>query len=212
MPLAELIDPQPTLLPFAIGEGPFHIKGTALRAALGFYATQPGGLARVRAAAEPYLHRYFDEPILAGGWYDVFVSVAIDFAAARAFSRLPEEWLTYSTESQARAMLRGVYKTMLSMFTPGAMAWSLPRVSGTFFDFAQLETVERAPGRYAAEVTGVPMVLAGWYQRIAGDFAVEAMRIRGIRDPSYDWSPPRDAGPRHQLRLARMTLTFRWSE
>src|SRR5688500_11351474 len=106
VPLAELIEPTPDQLPFAIGDGPFHIKGTALRGALGFYAGQPGGLARVRAAAPGYLHRYFDEPVLAGGWHDVFVSAAIDFVAARAHERPPHEWLRFSTDEQARALLR----------------------------------------------------------------------------------------------------------
>src|SRR5262245_50829515 len=114
MPLADLIEPEPQLLPFPIGEGPFRIQGAAIRTALGFYATQPGGLARVREAAPAHLHRYFDEPILASSWYDVFASAAIDFAAARAHARTPAEWLTHSTVSQARAMLSGVYKTMLS--------------------------------------------------------------------------------------------------
>jgi hypothetical protein len=213
MPLADLIEPKLDALPFAVGDGPFHIKGTALRGALEFYSQLPGGLPRIRDAIEdPRLLRYFDQPVLAGTWYDVFVSAAIDFAAARAHQRNPAEWLTESTVMQARAMLRGVYKAMLSLFSPGAMAWSVPRVSGTFFDFGEMKTVDKGPTHYSGELDGVPLMLAGWYQRIGGDFGVEAMRIRGVRGASFDWSPPRDAGQQRGLRVCRMTLTYRWDE
>jgi hypothetical protein len=213
MPLADLVEPEFESLPAPVGEGPFHIKGTALRGALEFYAQLPGGLARIRdAITNARLLRYFDEPVLAGTWYDVFVSVAIDFAAARAHRKAPADWLTESTVMQARAMLRGVYKTMLSLFTPGAMAWSLPRVSSTFFDFAEMTTVERGPHHYSGEFSGVPMVLAGWWQRVSGDFGVEAMRIRGVPGARYDWSVPREAGMRHGMRVCRTTITFSWDD
>lgn len=213
MALVELIEPNLDALPFSVGDGPFHIKGTALRGALEFYSKMPGGLPRIRQSVQdPRLLRYFDEPVLAGTWYDVFASAAIDFAAARAHNRTPEDWLTESTIMQARAMLRGVYKAMLSLFTPGAMAWSIPRVSATFFDFSEMHTVERGPTHYSGEVQGVPMVLAGWWQRIAGDFAVEAMRIRGVREPRFDWTTPRETGTQRGLRVCRMTATFSWME
>ena len=97
MSLAELIEPDLETLPFSEGDGPFHIKGTALRGALEFNSQRP-------AVQDPRLSRYLDEPVLAGTWYDAFVSAAIDFAAERAHN--PDPPMSFGGSSAWRDALR----------------------------------------------------------------------------------------------------------
>ena len=96
-------------------------------------------------------------------------------------------------------------------------------VVSAHYDAMLAKVIAHAPTRSAAiasaarvlreaEVHGVPMLLCGWYQRVAADFAVEAMKIRGIRAPHAEWSVARDATPKHQMRIARTVLTLRWDE
>lgn len=197
--------------PFAPGASPFHIKGVAYRDTITRHASLPGGAARVRAELPTEaLRRFYDGPFTAGGWYDVFPMVAIDAAAARVREVPFEQSLREGTRAQARSVLRGVYRTMLSLFSPAASAWALPRASATYFDFGDVSTSRAGDSRVRGVCRAIPAPLSEWYAISCLEFTLVAIELSGALGAGLEWSPPKSAGTRASMPLVDLAFDLHW--
>lgn len=198
--------------PHAPGGAPFRIKGVAYRDTIARHEALRGGVAALRRElpTEP-LRRFYDGPFTAGGWYDVFPMVSIDAAAARLRGQSFEQSLREGTRAQAHAVLNGVYRTMLTLFSPTASAWALPRASATYFDFGETTTSRAGPQRVEGLCKGVPSAIADWFSLSCLEFALVALELSGAREPRLQWLPPRGAGVRAGLPVVDLRFELRWS-
>lgn len=199
-------------LPFAPGESPYRMKGVAFRETIELFDKQPSGFERVKAALPTAeLRRFFEQPFTPAGWYDVFAMAQLDMAAARAFRLSYDQWLRDSTRAQAQSVLHGIYRSFARMMAPSTIAWALPRVSATYFDFGKLTTHRSSPQSVTATFEDVPMLLAGWFSVVTGEFALEALKIAGTPQARLQWAPLTPRGARAGVALARLEFRFEWS-
>lgn len=198
-------------LPFAPGDSPFRIKGIAFRETLDQIAKEPDGLARVRAQLpRDDLRRFFEQPFVVGGWYDVFAMTQLDGAAARVFGMTYEAWLRESTRKQVGTSLAGIYRSMVKLLSPATLAWGLPRLSSTYFDFGNVATKRSSPESVRMSVEEVPTVLVPWFQLACTEFTVEALRVTGNPDARAAWQSVSATGVRRGMPTSRMEVEFFW--
>lgn len=198
-------------LPFAPGESPFRMKGVAFRETLEQFAKVPDGLERVRSKlATDALRRYFEQPFVAGGWYDVFAMAQLDMAAARAFGVSFEGWLRDSTRKQVATSMSGIYRSLMKLLSPATLAWGLPRIATTYFDFGNVSTRRSSPASVRMSVEGVPTLLVPWFQFVCAEFTVEALHVAGTPEARASWEGVSPTGPRHGVQTSRMEVEFRW--
>jgi hypothetical protein len=193
------------------GASPFHLKGTAYRNTVERHARSAPGREAVRAQLPTdALRSFYDQTFLVGGWYDVFPVVAIDAAFARTLGLEFGESLRVGTRSQANEVLHGVYRPILRLFSPKTIAWALPRLIATYYDFGQLETNRAVDGAFEGSISGVPAALADWYAVCSGEFVLAALELSGAKSPRIEWVPPKRDGARasHPLVCLRFTLTW----
>lgn len=204
MSTAELRAFAPAEVPFLPGESPFHLKGASFRESLGFYDRLPGGRDALMQALPDDAHRtYFAQPFTASGWYDVFAMAQLDFAAATVAGVSPFTMIQRASVDQARSSITGIHRGLINILSPKQVAWALPRVMASFFDFAQCTTRGDGDGKVSGICQGVPKLLCGWYQAACTEWMLEALRIRGST-PSATWRAPVVTGLKHGLAVARM--------
>ncbi len=195
----------PSEVPFQPGESPFRLKGASFRESLGFYASLPGGTDAIMSALPDDAHRsYFQQPFTASGWYDVFAMAQLDFAAAAVARVSPFTMIQRASVDQARSSITGIHRGLLAILSPKQVAWALPRVMASFFDFAQCTTRGDGDGRVVGTCQGVPKLLCGWYQAACTEWMLEALRIRGSSAPVAVWRPPVVTGLKHGVAVARL--------
>ena len=199
----------PAEVPFPLGESPFRLKGVTFRESLTLYANLPGKLDAVLRALPDDAHRkYFAQPFTASGWYDVFAMTQLDFAAATVAGVSPFTIIQRASIDQARSAISGIHRGLINILSPKQLAWALPRVMASFFDFAQCTTRGSDDGKVTGVCQGVPKLLCPWYQAACTEWMLEALRIRGS-NPQASWRPPVVTGLKHGVAVARMEFELR---
>lgn len=186
----------------------FQTKGLVYRGALDFYATRvPGGANAVRGALhEPSVVTFFDQAFVPGAWYDVRPIVAISRAAAQACVINHAQLVRENAAWLARRDIHGVYKFLLRLASPEAVALRLARASMQYFDFGKAESQMEGPKRCVAVQSGLPDALASWFAWAAEGFAPVALAAAGakhvVAETKVHYAPP----PTH----ASVRLVLRW--
>jgi hypothetical protein len=209
--LLTLREPTPHEILTAPGDSPFRIKGVAWRDTLARHQELPGGCEAVaRQLPNDSLRGFYAQSFLASGWYDVLPMMFVDAAAARVAGLDYGESLRSGTRRQANRVLSGVYRTFMRMMVPSAVAWSLPRLAASYYDFGAVET-ERVDAQHVrGTVRGVPRVLAAWYATSSLEFVLVALELSGCVRPTLDWAAPHGGGTRDGYVLTDLTFDIRW--
>lgn len=204
---AELIS-----LPFAPGESPFRVKGTAYRGHLEYTEKNvAGGVAGMLADfRDPRLRHFFEQPFLAATLYDVFPLAIAGIVCAARVGQPFLEFVRVRSEAQAKSDVSGVYKVLLALTSPEAVAARLPRLVGQYFDFGQTELVEKGPGRVVASRTGLPRALAPWYATVSQAYVQIVVAQAGGKDVRSHVSGVRSEGQRAGLPIVTLDLEVTW--
>jgi hypothetical protein len=204
--------PAPASWPFAPGESPFAIKGTAYKGHLEYVATHvPGGIDAMRARfTDERLVAFFDQAFLASSLYDLYPLViaaepcgalmgmsAMDFAGTRARDQAPKD-------------LGGVYRFLLSMVPTGSVARRLPQLLTQVFNFGSTTVLEDAPGYVRAQIEGLPEALAPWMSVIMSAYGEAALRTSGARDATFWIKPGEPMGHDRGVRIVRSAVEVRF--
>ena len=184
----------PVSAPHPVGENPFHAKGSVFRTTghiLEGYID--GGLPAVlERVGDPALRAFWEQPLLAGGWYDVFGMVMLVREIARMRGVPYFKVVSEMSRMVATADLNGIYRALLRLATPELVAPRLPRIQARYMDFGDVTVGSVAKGRADATRTGHPRILAHWY--VAVIERLHAVRARGRRrqDAPHQVERPRD--------------------
>ncbi len=195
----------------APGESPFRIKGVAWRDTIARHEEIAGGPAAVAAELPTdALRAFYAQSFLASGWYDVLPMMFVDAAAARVAGIAYADQLRSGTRRQAHRVLSGVYRAFMRMMVPSAVAWSLPRLSASYYDFGSVATERLGAQHVRGTVRGVPRVLAGWYATTSLEFVLVALELSGCVRPTFDWMAPHLGETREGYALTDLTFDIRW--
>jgi hypothetical protein len=201
-------------LPFPPGESPFQIKGVAYKGHISYVDQYvPGGMAgSIEMLHDPRLRAFYAQPFLAASMYDVFPLVAMGYVCARITGKTFPDFLRIRSRYQAEQDIGGVYRWMLRMASPMAVALKLPALTSQYFNFVQ--TTVRETGPNAAEVmsSGLPRALAAWYAPIAETYVLVALEFNGARRPRGKLYPFRGEGSAHGVEVGNVRFDVSWGD
>ncbi len=102
--------------PFAVGEGPFHVKGVSYRGHQKFIDEHvPGAYAGILDQLDPTLQKFYAQPFLASCWYDLAPLVAVAPVCAAACGLSTEGYLHHRAQIQVDQDISGVYAYLIKL-------------------------------------------------------------------------------------------------
>jgi hypothetical protein len=205
--------PSPKATPFAPGHSPFRVKGLGYRATVDRIQARLAGQGRTFRDVLPLdLALFFEQPFLASSLYDVFPVLPLVDLGARLEGTTMPAFVEGITREHARSDLSGVYRFILRVASPEAVAKRLPRLTAQYFDFGEVEDQGLvAPGLVRMVRTGVPSVLVEWYGVAACSYVAEVLTASGARDASARVVDVEAEGAAHGVPIRRMCFEFRWA-
>ncbi len=198
-------------LPFKVGESPFRIKGVAYRGHLDYCErTIEGGHAAVLSALHnPDVTRFFDQPFMAGGRYDIFPLMFAGFGAAKAAKTPLSSFLRERARYQVAEDVRGVYRMLLMLVSPDFIAKRMPPLIAQYLDFGSASTIVMK-GEVVGVQHGMPLPLVGWYVDVTETYIEELLRRAGAEEPQVHYTHVELEGQREGLPLCAMHCRMWW--
>lgn len=199
-------------LPFAPGEAPFRVKGTAYRGHLEYVEQHvPGGVRAMCEALEDARQReFFRQPFLAASLYDVFPLALAGVVCGKLTGQPYLDFVRVRSQAQARSDLTGVYKVLLAFASPQAVASRIPRLMGQYFDFGDTTIEERAPSWIVATRSGLPAPIAPWYAAVSEGYGRVVIAQAGGTEPQLDVVAVEPDGRQAGLDLVKLVFDLRW--
>jgi hypothetical protein len=112
-------------------------------------------------------------------------------------------WLT-------ERQFRGIYKVLMKVGRPDAVARSLPDLAAKYYDFLRVEVKQLGPKAYETRAGGLPTIVAPSYQVTTEVGVIKALEIAGARNVRHRWLPAEPDGEAHGLSLVRLRREIRW--
>ena len=203
----------PVSAPHPVGENPFHAKGSVFRTTSQILEGYiDGGLPAVlERLGDPALRAFWEQPLLAGGWYDVFGMVMLVREIARMRGVPYFKVVSEMSRMVATADLNGIYRALLRLATPELIAPRLPRIQARYMDFGDVTVGSVATGRADATRTGHPRILAHWYVAVINGFMPCVLEASGAKTPRIKWSAPVTDGMSHGLETVSIRFEATWT-
>lgn len=204
--------PEPDV-PFAPGKSPFRIKGIGYRAAV----TNVKRLLDERnmtwrdAFSDISLAMFFEQPFLAASLYDVFPVISLINLGAALANEPVESFARDQASTQAEQDLTGVYKLLLMVASPEAVAKRLPRLTAQYFNFGEVEDEGLvAPGKVAMTRRHMPTSIVEWYGIAAGAYVEFVLGRAGGRNAESRVTDIRADETLQGLPTQQMRFEFTW--
>lgn len=204
--------PDPRRWPFAPGQSPYRIKGTAYRGHIAYVEEHvPGGMAAMIEALDDERQReFFRAPFLAGGLYDIFPLVVAGGACARLTGLGFLEFVARRSRDQAPKDLGGIYRFLLRMVPTGSVAKRIPKLLSQVLDFCETEVLQDQPQHMRGALHGMPALIAPWFAAVGEAYGTEALRVSGAEDPQVTLEPPVTRGVEGGVPLVTLVFDVRW--
>lgn len=161
-------------LPLRPGEGPFQIKGLAHRGLLHYCQHRIDGGIRAFAAALPNhaLRDFFDQPFLAGSFYDLLPLAAGSAVVADMTRTSLEAFGQQQGRAQAIHDVQNAYRALLQGRTADDFHLRLRPLASRYYNFGEWDVLRDEPHRLRVVCRGVPSWLMPWFApMISGYFA-----------------------------------------
>lgn len=197
-------------LPFAPGTAPFRIKGTAYRGHMRFVERDvPGGVAAMLAHMEPPMAAFYGQSFLASSFYDIFPLAWGGVVCAELLRMRYLDFVKLRTADQAEEDVSGIYRLLLALTSPEAVARRMAQLVGQYFDFgsARLDASDR--GLVGVTRLGVPLPIVPWYEKVSESYC-EVLLTRAGAKRLHIVATRQAAGSAHGVPLAdlRFDMTF----
>ena len=199
---------------YAPGESPFRTKGNVYKSLLeSADARVPGGREAVLSRIDdPALATFFAQSFLAASSYDVFPIVPFGMIGARIAGQQYPEFVRGGAIFTAKRDMNGIYKVLLKLASPDAVAKRIPRILLQYFDFGRVEDARFTSERcYEATYRGIPRALQVWLINIAKGFMPVVMESAGARDVEVKIMPPTEEGLDRGVMLQSVPFAITWT-
>jgi len=104
----------------------------------------------------------------------------------------------------------GVYKVLLALASPQAVASRIPRLMGQYFDFGDTTIEQRAPSWIVATRSGLPAPIAPWYAAVSEGYSRVVLAQAGATEPQLDVVAVEPCGRHAGVDLVKLVLDLRW--
>jgi hypothetical protein len=197
---------------FEPGKGPFHVKGVTYRNLFDYLEEHlEGGRVRLLdALGDPALRAFADQPFLASSLYDVMPIQGMCETAATLMGKPLAAFVRDFSRQAAERDIRGIYKMLLKLVSPGMVMERVPAAARQYFDFVSATVEKLAPNRYRSSALGVPEVLMHFYMLVTEAFLGRALTLAGAFGLEHRWLPPHPDGHKDGLLLMKLQREISW--
>lgn len=169
--------------PFAVGEGPFHVKGVSYRGHQKFIDDHvPGRYAGIVEQLEPNLRKFYGQPFLASCWYDLAPLVVVAPVCAAACGLSTEDYLHRRAQIQVDQDVTGVYAYLIKLVSAKMIATRLPRLITQYFDFSTVDTRTLDDHHVVTRHGGLPRTFGPWLVAVSTAYLERVLQIAGARE------------------------------
>jgi len=181
-----VVEPLP-VAQFALGEGPFRVRGL-----------------------DPYAP-YFDQLFVVGGDYDLSPLARLFQVAARVRGLPVTDFIERRSRASAKADVHGMWKPLFNKSTPQGMAERLNVAFNRYFQPCEARNISVAPDRFEAELLKLPAPMAGVHVASTRGFVQAALEVAGAKDLRIEMGKPAPDGNLKGVALVRTSFVLRWS-
>jgi hypothetical protein len=204
------VDPE---LPVPPGEGPFHTRGAVYRRMLEHAVIAPGGIdAFHRALGEESVIAFAKQKFSLLGWYDVFPIIPISMALAAVHAVPFEQRIFERARLAAVQMIPSVFRVLIALTKPAAMAGRLPIVLEQQYDFGTVAKLKTTATGGTGTVSCVPAYVAPYLANLYAGFIVGALDLAKAKNAAAAYT---DVRPDVELKgYPTLAIDFEvaWSE
>jgi len=199
--------------PFAPGQSPFQIKGTAYRGHLKYVEEElPGGLQAMMDALPNEAYREFWKgPFLAGGLYDIYPLAHAGVICAGLSGLGFLEFVERRSRHQAPRDLHGVYNFMLRMIPTNSVARRIPRLVSQVLAFTTTEVTQDRTKHMRGSLHGMPQQLGRWFATVGTAYGEEALRVSGAKEPRIVVEEIAAGVAQSDVPLVTLSFDIQWS-
>ena len=196
---------------FAPGTSPFRAKGNVYKSANEFYDEHlPGGLDVLCNAMDADHCAFMRQPFLAASWYDALPISVTSFHAARIFGVTHHEMLRARARWQAQRDIHGIYKFLIKVSSPDAVAVRFGKVMLQYFDFGESEARMIEPRVCEVFQRGVPEPFVDHIVPLAEGFVTAAMARAGAMDVRLQQLPVKKTGAKEGIATFDLAFRIAW--
>ena len=168
------------------------------------------GALHEQLAGQPELLAFIQQKFLPSGWYDVLPVASLIRHEARAVKLTVLQYMARRTHFQVREDVHGVYKVLLKVLSPEAVALRLPRLLTQIFDHGTTEVQRPEPGWVVSQLSGYPKVLWEWYSTAFENYSKAALDLAGAKRATALARDPESDGTKNGVDLIRFRIDARW--
>ena len=196
-----------------LGQGPFRARGVVYTAVLRYaHKLLPGRMEALRSAlGDDATAAFLDQIFVASASYDISPLVRVCVVAAAIEGRSPSDFTRDRARESANMDVRGIYRVLLKLSSPEAMAERLPRAFNRYFEPCRAARAKLRRGGLESELSQIPEPMSGWYMAATDGFVSRALEMAGANGPRFSWARPEADGEAEQIPLVRLPFKVRWS-
>jgi hypothetical protein len=132
-------------------------------------------------------------------------------AESRVFGLTVRQYLIRRSVFQAQVDIGGVYRVLLKLVSPEAVAMRLPRMLTQIFDHGASDVRKLEPGWIESLLSGFPRVLWDWYSTAFEIYTQTALSAAGAKQVTALVRDPESDGEQHGVELIKFRVDARWS-
>jgi hypothetical protein len=208
-PLFELTE----ILPVPPGDSPFHVRGLYYTRLLEHARSLPGGVdAFFGTLKDERVREFLRQKFAWSTWYDALPTMPCHVALARVRG-LDFETLTKERGRLAgKAIIPSMFRALLALASPQAMAQHIPRVLMANFDFMRTDVSRVLDDKGIGEGHAIPLVIAPSVILTVLGFTEGALELAGYSDVSSSYSDVTPDGQVHGFDTVATRLEFSWGQ
>lgn len=169
-----------------------------------------GGVNAVTDKLDPGLREFFSQMFVAAGWYDILPIVEISKVIGSVMGLEQLEYVRRSATYHAELDMKGVYKAFGKFPSPEAVCRRFVSMHAQFYDFGKVEILEIGNNEVKSRLTGMPAILAPWWQTAAEWYIFMILKAAGAKNGRIVFQPSQPGGFHAGLELVCVPSITVW--
>jgi hypothetical protein len=147
---------------------------------------------------------------VAAGWYDILPIVEISRVIGSVMGLDQLEYVRRSAMWHAELDMKGVYKAFGKLPSPEAVCQRFASMHAQFYDFGKVEILETGKNEVKSRLTGMPAILAPWWQTAAEWYIYVILKAAGAKNGRLVFQPSQPVGFQAGVELVSVPSTTNW--
>jgi hypothetical protein len=171
----------------------------------------PGGLAAVLAfLPDDALKAFASQVFLPVAMYDVLPLLPMSEAVAMALNIPHAQSVRLRARMLAQRDITGLYKLFFKAVSPATAAERLQRTAMRYFDFGEVNILEKGPNWTLIEHKGLPRIMLPWYIPMIEGYTSVVLEMAGAKNPLARTDSPKKDNFREGIETISIRIELSW--